>query len=241
MAVRPSYPGVYVEEVPSGVRSIVGVSTSTTAFVGFTPRGPSNKATRVLSFGDFARVFGGLSPLGDLGHVVQQYFQNGGTEAWIVRVVSDAEGAEGAKAATATLMDNIEAGTAVLTATAASEGAWGDSLYLAVDYDTADKHALFNLHVMERRDQNGRRVDVQTEVHRNLSMEPGAASFAVDVVNAASTLIRLTSLPNAADKARPNETPDGCASRVDCGTPTANGHTGLQDRALRPGGRVQPL
>ena len=34
MPVRPTYPGVYVEEIPSGVRPVASVATSTAAFVG---------------------------------------------------------------------------------------------------------------------------------------------------------------------------------------------------------------
>ena len=34
MPATLTYPGVYIEEVPSGVRTITGVATSITAFVG---------------------------------------------------------------------------------------------------------------------------------------------------------------------------------------------------------------
>ena len=57
MPVAVSYPGVYVQEVPSGVRTITGVATSIAAFVDFFaagPLGPSN-AVRILSFADFER------------------------------------------------------------------------------------------------------------------------------------------------------------------------------------------
>ena len=60
MPVTPTYPGVYIEEIPSGVRTISGVSTSITAFVGYTSRGLDNRATRIFSFADFEREFGGL-------------------------------------------------------------------------------------------------------------------------------------------------------------------------------------
>jgi phage tail sheath protein FI len=60
MPVTVSYPGVYIEEIPSGVRSITGVATSITAFVGYTARGPLDKAVRLANFGDFERNFGGL-------------------------------------------------------------------------------------------------------------------------------------------------------------------------------------
>jgi len=65
-----TYPGVYVEEVQSGVRTIAGVSTSDTAFVDFFARGPVNKPVRVTSFGDFERIFGGLWLNSTLGYAV---------------------------------------------------------------------------------------------------------------------------------------------------------------------------
>ena len=60
MPATLSYPGVYVEEIPSGVRTITGVSTSNTAFIDYFPRGSVNQPVRVTSYGDFERTFGGL-------------------------------------------------------------------------------------------------------------------------------------------------------------------------------------
>ena len=60
MPVQPTYPGVYVQEVSSGVKTITGVSTSVCAFVGTAIRGPNDTAVNVLSFSDFERRFGGL-------------------------------------------------------------------------------------------------------------------------------------------------------------------------------------
>src|SRR3954452_2153440 len=90
-----TYPGVYVEEVPSGVRTITPVSTSVTAFVGFTSRGAADTARQIFSYADFEREFGGLSVDSDLSYAVQHYFQNGGAEAWIVRVAAGAAGGGG--------------------------------------------------------------------------------------------------------------------------------------------------
>ena len=56
-----TYPGVYIEEVPSGVRTIVGVATSTAAFLGYFSRGPLNEAVQLFGFADFEREFGGLT------------------------------------------------------------------------------------------------------------------------------------------------------------------------------------
>ncbi len=86
MPANLAAPGVYIEELPSGVRTITGVSTSVTAFIGRARRGPVNRATRISSWADFERNFGGLWNQSELGHVVSQFFQNGGREAVIVRI-----------------------------------------------------------------------------------------------------------------------------------------------------------
>ena len=55
MPVSPTYPGVYIEEVPSGVRTITGVATSITAFIGRALRGPVDEPTVINSFADYER------------------------------------------------------------------------------------------------------------------------------------------------------------------------------------------
>jgi len=186
MATAVSYPGVYIEEVPSGVRTIAGVATSIAAFVGFTARGPVNTAVRIFSFADFERQFGGLDLASDVSYAVSHFFLNGGTTAWIVRV------AAGSASAAIDIEDAFDgAGDVVLTATAVSAGSWGNNLRIGVDYDTSNPASLFNLSVTEVAERNGRLQALRTEVHRNLSMNSFAPNFAVDVVNAASDLIRL--------------------------------------------------
>jgi phage tail sheath protein FI len=81
-------PGVYIQELPAASRSIAGVSTSLTAFVGPASRGPVNEPTKVTSWAEFERMFGGLSPASTMTQTVRHYFQNGGTEALVVRVVN---------------------------------------------------------------------------------------------------------------------------------------------------------
>src|ERR671917_2323704 len=94
MPTTPTYPGVYIEEVPSGVRTIAGVATSITAFVGRSLRGPVNEPMRIASFSDFERIFGGLWSESTMSYAVQQYFLNGGSDAIIVRVHNGATRAE---------------------------------------------------------------------------------------------------------------------------------------------------
>src|SRR5947207_8428298 len=86
MTPRPKYPGVFVEEMPTGMRTIGGVSTSVTAFVGAASRGRNYRAVRMNSFCKFEERFGGLVSNYDLGYAVQQFFLNGGKDAWVVRV-----------------------------------------------------------------------------------------------------------------------------------------------------------
>jgi len=87
MPVATSYPGVYVEEIPSSVHTITGVATSIAAFVGWADQGPINYAGLVLSWADFQRIYGGFdarSPY--LGYAVSQFFINGRQQAYIVRL-----------------------------------------------------------------------------------------------------------------------------------------------------------
>src|SRR6266511_3128821 len=80
------YPGVFVKELPNGVRTITGVSTSVTAFVGAANHRRSYRPVRINSFAEFEQRFGGLVENLDLGYAVHQFFLNGGKDAWVVRV-----------------------------------------------------------------------------------------------------------------------------------------------------------
>jgi phage tail sheath protein FI len=182
MPVAPTYPGVYIEEIPSGVRTITGVSTSVTAFVGYTAKGEVDEAVHIFSFADFERAFGGLSIDSPLSYCVKHFFQNGGSEAYVVRV------AQGAAAASVTLRS---AGQAVLVITAASAGRWGNNLQIGIDYDTRNADSLFNLRVIEF--VGG--VPGTTEEFRNLSMNSADPGFVVAAVNARSQLITVALAP----------------------------------------------
>ncbi|HVT16391.1 MAG TPA: phage tail sheath C-terminal domain-containing protein [Thermoanaerobaculia bacterium] len=140
MPITPTYPGVYIEEIPSGVRTIAGVATSVAAFVDYFRRGPMNQAVEIFSFADFERTFGGLDLDSEASYAIQQFFLNGGTDAWVVRV------AAGAAAAATTVLEDGVGGTPQLTVAAASAGTWGNNLRLTVDWPTANR---FNLTISE--------------------------------------------------------------------------------------------
>jgi phage tail sheath protein FI len=181
MPVAPTYPGVYIEELPSGVHTITGVSTSIAAFIGFTAKGAVDEAVHIFSFADFERSFGGLSVDSPLSYCVKHFFQNGGTEAYVVRV------AQGAAEASVTLGN----GNAMLVVNAISPGVWGNALRIDVDYDTVNPSSQFNVRVVEFVERNGDLVPGPTEVYRNLTMNSADPNFVVDTINAGSQLIRV--------------------------------------------------
>jgi phage tail sheath protein FI len=183
MPVTPTYPGVYIEEIPSGVHTITGVSTSVTAFIGYTAKGPVNKAVRILNQGDYERNFGGLHRDSLVSYAVRQFFLNGGTNAWVVRV------AAGAQAAAITLKDPSD--NEVLSVYAVNEGDWGNYLRLNVDYNTSNPDSTFNLAATRFELRNGKLVPVENETFRNLSMSSRSSTYALNVVKSASKLIRL--------------------------------------------------
>jgi len=155
MPITPTYPGVYIEEISSGVRTIVPASTARTAFIGRTVRGPDNKVTRVQNFGDFSRIFGGLDVRMTLPYAVQQFFSHGGGDALIIRVAN-----EDAVAATAVVNG--------LPLKAAGPGDWGKGLRVRIDHDVKDEARtdLFSLFVSLSIPEADVRID---ESFRNLS------------------------------------------------------------------------
>lgn len=88
MPVTLTYPGVYIQEIPSGVRTITGVATSITAFIGRAYRGPTNEPVMINNFGDFERIFGGLREDYLMSYAVRDFYLNGGSQALILRIVS---------------------------------------------------------------------------------------------------------------------------------------------------------
>src|SRR5690606_15120515 len=125
MPVTLSYPGVYIEEVPSGVRTIVGVATSITAFIGRAARGRVNHPVTINNFGDFEREFGGLGIDYPMSYAVRSFFLNGGVQALVVRLYTAADGATPAA--------QIDANGLPLEA--ANPGTWGNTLRARIDTD----------------------------------------------------------------------------------------------------------
>ena len=127
MPPTPKYPGIYVQEQPGGVRTITGVATSITAFVGRTASGPVTQPMTIASFGDFERLFGGFDLDFPLSRAVRDFFLNGGSQAIIVRLYA---------ASSASATARLSVGSLMLEA--ANPGSWGRKLRVQVDGPVSD-------------------------------------------------------------------------------------------------------
>lgn len=184
----PSYlhPGVYIEEIPSGSKPIEGVSTSTTAFIGATFRGPVNTPTLIGTWDEYVAKFSdfnqrtGIHDENDASALaVRAFYQNGGKAAYICRMLGgDPE------TASATLSHGA---TAVLTVNASSAGTWANHLAVAV-YQNGDK---FNF-VVGTYNSSDEFSPIATESFKGLSIIKTEDNFIEKVVNSSSKLVTVT-------------------------------------------------
>ena len=221
MSVTVSYPGVYIEEIPSGVRTITGVATSIAAFVGWAPQGPVGSAQLVLSWPDYARQFGGLDTRSYLGYAVFQFFSNGGNQAYIIRMVG-----AGNAAASVTL-------GGILTLTADSPGAWANNYGIVIKNVAGNK---FRLQVVSLSPA------VLLESFENLSMSPTDSRYVQSVINNQSSYITATVIGTPASPPADTSTPAPLAGGQD-GTvlqprSLSTGTSGAFETAVIPGSGV---
>jgi phage tail sheath protein FI len=183
-----SYPGVYIQEIPSGVRTITSVSTSIGAFIDFFPRGPMNEAVQIFGMGDFQRIYGGLDDRSAASYAIAQFFLNGGSEAFVVRVSNSGTPA----VAAAVTVQEATAANNILLFEAANEGIWGNNVRVDVDHDTSDPATLFNLVVTLYGSADADARALVAEKFLNLSVDSTNVRFVESVVNEASSLVRVT-------------------------------------------------
>jgi phage tail sheath protein FI len=165
-----TYPGVYIEEIPSGVRTISGVATSIALFIGWAARGPTNRAARLASFADYERQFGGLDRRTLLGYAVKHFYDNGGTDAYVLRIAASDS-------------DTARASLGDLTVTAASPGEWANDYRVRLTR-RADDATRFKLEVLFHP-----AADAVVESFENLSMADADQRFVETVVNSRSSFI----------------------------------------------------
>ena len=194
MAATPalSYPGVYVQEVPSGVRTIVGVGTSIGMFIGTAKKGPINRPVRCVSYLDYARAFGEDPTGGELVRYVKLFFLNGGTVCYVMRI------ANGAIPAAVTLRNEAAVPVPVLRLTAKDAGVVGNDIRALVTYAGAQPEVTFNLEIFRwELDSSGTRVKKDSETWSGLSMDPASPSYAQDFLTQNSKLVNATDVAPA--------------------------------------------
>lgn len=175
MTVSVSYPGVYIDEVSSGVRTIAGVSTSIGLFAGWSAKGATDSAVRVNNFTEFEREFGGLDPRSLLAYSVRHFFDNGGSDTYVLRIA-----AADAVAAQATL-------GAGFTVDARSPGGWSNRYKVRSTRRAAPDDTRFRIDVLD-----GNANDAIVETYENLSLAQNDPRFPPNIVNSRSGVIRIT-------------------------------------------------
>lgn len=167
-----SYPGVYIEEIPSGVRTIGSVSTSIAAFAGWAPQGPNDEAVTCLSWSDYQRIFGGLDARGYLGYAVSQFFANGGSQCYVIRL--SGPGDVSAKA----VVNGLEV-------IASGPGTWANA-YQLVTKPRADDATRFRLDIVVTA------TGAVAESYVNLSLSSSDARYVKAVIADESGIIAVT-------------------------------------------------
>ena len=193
-------------EQPGSIRVIARAATNIAAFIGRALKGPVNEPVPVRSFADYTRVFGGLWQPSTLSYAVEQFFENGGRCAVIVRVVN------GARPPTLTLPTTT--GKLILRGVGAGSR---EFLRASVDYDAIDakEQDRFNLVVQRVRTAGSEQIEDQ-EIFRRLSITPGVDRFVADALLDS----RLVRVQGSVPTERPARTPPAASGAVIGYTPS---------------------
>jgi hypothetical protein len=170
-------PGLLLDGNPSSEtrnaeQPIARTRAQLTAFVGRTLRGPIDTPVVVRSFADFHQTFGGLWQPSPLSYAVEHFFEQGGRQAVIVRVVNAALPAS----------ISLRCGRETLRLRAGAPGT-REFLRASVDYDRLDPDdtTRFNLVVQRVRAPGSERIEEQ-ESFRALSTDPADPRYIAKVL-----------------------------------------------------------
>ena len=170
---------IVVEEEPR-VRGIPSAPTSVAGAVGVTERGPIGVATLCSSFDEYQDRFGGFTPDSELALAAMGFFENGGSQLWVVRTVHYANIANPDSATAVRGSASLASGShAVLRVEGKDPGAYANRIEAEVRVATNGSAAEFDLLVVED--------GVYREAFPNLSMSPDAARYVERIVNDART------------------------------------------------------
>lgn len=133
-------PAVYIEEIPSGIKPIEGVGTSTGAFVGHAEKGPIGEAVPINNFSEFLRNFAGYIDNGYLAFAIKAFFDEGGKSCYVVRTCHYAIPQGGTKkepkAVASSVMQKTASDVVSIKVEAHSRGCWGDDISIEIKHGT---------------------------------------------------------------------------------------------------------
>lgn len=168
---------VVYEEEPSS-RTISAASTSVAAMVGIAERGPIGVATLVSSWDEYSKQFGGFVANGDLPLAAKGFFENGGTELYVVRICHYATNSPTAVKGTITINDGATPSVAALTVTGKTPGAYANGVSVIVRAASGGDATLFDLVVSDD--------GVIAETWTNLSMVATNSRYVETIINSES-------------------------------------------------------
>jgi len=196
MPVTTSYPGIYIEELPSTSRTIAAAPTSLTVFIGYTHPFKTkqfNKPVRIFNFADYEREFGGLYRNqyldNSVAYAVQQFFLNGGSDAYVVGLEPGFHSLPG---------------YTYVEAFAAAQAAVGSLVFEALEPTDASSVmtvAVSNTSVVAP----PKTADItitygsRVETYRNVSLLPGSPDFIETRINGISGLVTVSKASGAPD------------------------------------------
>ncbi len=135
MRVRPSAdpraPGIYQSFDSIAPPPLSIANTRITGFVGITQKGPMNEPTRLSNWDEFLEIFGYTSE-SYTSDSVYGFFQNGGTDAWVVRVAHNPAVGEHASVEQAAFAEHVQIddwNKPALRIHALNEGTWGNTIW----------------------------------------------------------------------------------------------------------------
>ena len=218
--MTPINVGLRLERATELSPTIERLGTARTAFVGRTLRGPVSRPVFLKSFAEFQLIFGGLWQPSPLGYAVEQFFDNGGREAIVVRVVN------GARASTLTL-----AGAGTPLRLRAVRPGTREFLRACIDYDNVSGElGEFNLTVQRVRVQGTQQVEDQ-EIFGRMSIVPDAERHVARLL-AESELIELAGEVPAVRPDRTLDAASGLATRYVCSNADGDDGAPLTDYDL---------
>jgi len=232
MGTTLSYPGVYIEELTSGLHTITGVATSIAAFIGWAPQGPVDEAVMVESFTEYQALFGSFVSGVYLAYAVNQFFTNGGQQAYIVRLVATAADTPSATTQSAT----ASATGSGMSLWASNPGAWGNALMVTLTTQPSPNQTRFSLLVQKSNGTtSGSPPPTTLESYANLSFSPTDPQYVVAVIEGDSNYITFTQ-PGTTTPTAPTGTPTVGTTVIDFSTL----NTGVDGDILTPGGTTAP-